>query len=86
MKFTDKCISITDLRLKTKQCLSDLSTGERYIFVNNKPTAVLVDIDVFEELHAPITLREMEDKDISSYLKKKIQEAKSMQKSSFMNI
>lgn len=86
MKFTDKCISITDLRLKTKQCLSDLSTGERYIFVNNKPTAVLVDIDVFEELYAPITVREMEDKDISPALKKKIQEAKTMQKSSFMNI
>ena len=45
----DQCVSITDLRFKTKECLSDLWRHEKYVFINNKPVAVLVDIAQFEK-------------------------------------
>lgn len=86
MKFTDKCISVTDLRLKTKECLTNLEEGERYIFVNNKPTAVLVDINIFEKLQSPIELREMPANEISLTLKSKVENAKKLSTSSFINI
>lgn len=43
-----QCISITDLRTKTNECLQDLSISEKYIFINNKPVAVLMDVAQFE--------------------------------------
>ena len=46
---SNQCISITDLRTKTKECLDDLWKQEKYIFVNNKPVAVLVDVAMFEK-------------------------------------
>lgn len=86
MRFTDKCISVTDLRMKTKECLSNLNEGERYIFVNNKPTAVLVDINIFEKLQSPIELRELSSKEISPSLKKKIKVSQNLPKSAFINL
>jgi len=44
-----QCISITDLRTKTKECLEDLWKQEKYVFVNNKPVAVLMDVAQFEK-------------------------------------
>ena len=43
-----QCISITDLRTKTNECLEDLWKFEKYIFINNKPVAVLMDVNQFE--------------------------------------
>jgi len=43
-----QCISITDLRTKTNECLQDLQVAEKYIFINNKPVAVLMDVTQFE--------------------------------------
>lgn len=45
----DQCISITDLRRKTKECLKGLNKHEKFIFVNNQPVAVLLSIDSYEE-------------------------------------
>ena len=45
----NQCISITDLRTKTKECLDDLTKYEKYVFVNNKPVAVLMDVTMFEK-------------------------------------
>ena len=44
----EQCISITDLRTKRNACLENLQTAEKYIFINNKPVAVLMDITKFE--------------------------------------
>jgi hypothetical protein len=44
-----QCISITDLRTKTSECLQDLGKSEKYIFINNKPVAVLMDVTQFED-------------------------------------
>ena len=35
-------ISITDLRTKTAKILDSLKTGAKYVFVNNKPQAVIL--------------------------------------------
>lgn len=43
-----QCISITDLRTKTNECLQDLEIAEKYIFINNKPVAVIMDVAQFE--------------------------------------
>lgn len=45
---SNQCISITDLRTKTKECLENLWKQEKYVFVNNKPVAVLMDLTQFE--------------------------------------
>ena len=45
----DKVISISDLRTNATKIIKDLpKTGDKYIFIHNKPRAVLVDIDWFE--------------------------------------
>ena len=49
----EQCVSVTDLRTKTKECLNGIDKAPKYIFVNNKPIAVLVDIDEFEEMSKP---------------------------------
>lgn len=43
----DQCISITDLRKNASKYIKDLKNKPKYIFVNNKPIAVLVDVDDF---------------------------------------
>lgn len=45
----DQCISITDLRVKTKDCLEGLKGKPKYIFANNKLVGVLVDPDEYEK-------------------------------------
>jgi len=45
----DKIISISDLRANATKIIDNLpKTGDQYIFVHNKPKAVLVDVDWFE--------------------------------------
>ena len=45
----DKVISISDLRSNATKIIENLSkTWDKYIFIHNKPKAVLVDIDWFE--------------------------------------
>ena len=46
--FKNQCISVTELRTKTKECLADLTKEPKFVFVNNRPVAVLVDIDQYE--------------------------------------
>jgi hypothetical protein len=51
MKIIDKCISVTDIRKNASFYINNIgTTGERLIFVNNKPKAVLIDIHIYEEL------------------------------------
>ncbi len=46
----EQCISITDLRKNATMYLGSLKKP-KYIFVNNKPKAVLIDIDEYEKLN-----------------------------------
>ena len=51
MTITDRFVSITDIRKNASFYINNISsTGERLIFVNNKPKAVLIDIKMYEEL------------------------------------
>lgn len=49
----DQCVSVTDLRTKTKECLIGIDKAPKYIFINNKPVAVLLDIDEYEDMIKP---------------------------------
>ncbi len=46
----EQCISVTDLRKNASTYLGALKKP-KYIFVNNKPKAVLMNIDDYEKLH-----------------------------------
>ena len=44
-----QCVSITDLKKNTSGLIKSLKTeGNKIIFVNNKPVAVLADINQFD--------------------------------------
>jgi PHD/YefM family antitoxin component YafN of YafNO toxin-antitoxin module len=48
----DKIISISDLRTNATKIIDNLpKTGDQYIFVHNKPRAVLVNVDWFEAVN-----------------------------------
>lgn len=50
MPITDSCISITDLKKNANGYIKWLKKeGSKVIFVNNKPVAVLVDIETYEQ-------------------------------------
>ena len=82
----DKCVSITDLRLHTKKCLEELDKSEKYIFVNNKPVAVLMDIDDYEKRVDLLELRELSDEEITPEIRRLANEAREMDSSEFENI
>lgn len=84
--FKDQCISVTDLRLKTKECLEGLQKGEKYIFINNKPTAVLISIEEFENHFKKPALVEFSTDEVTPQLKAKIEKSKKTPKSKLMNI
>lgn len=51
MTFVDNFISITDIRKKASFYINNIEkTGNKIIFVNNKPKAVLIDIKMYESL------------------------------------
>jgi len=70
----DQCVSVTDLRTKTKECLEGLNMNAKYIFMNNKPIAVLVDVEEYEEMTAP-ELVELPEGEITPELRKMAEEA-----------
>ena len=82
----DQCISVTDLRLNTKDCLEGLQMGEKYIFINNKPTAVLVSIEDFETYFKKPMLIELSTKEVTPALKAKIEKSKKTKKSDRLNL
>ncbi len=49
MTLTNACISITDLKKNASGYIKGLKKdGKKVIFINNKPVAVLVDIETYE--------------------------------------
>lgn len=83
---TDQCISVTDLRTNTKQCLDKLKDGEKYIFINNKPKAVLMDIEFYEKFFVGYVLKELPENEVDDDLREKADKVRKMKSSEFMNL
>lgn len=71
-----QCISVTQLRTETKRCLDGVENEPKYIFVNNQPIAVIINIDDYENLCKCTDLKELDGKNVSN----KIQTTKSKRK------
>jgi len=84
--FKDQCISVTELRTKTKECLEDLNKEPKYIFINNHPIAVLLDINEYEEHFLKPELIELPSDAVDSKLAKQALAAKKAKKSDLVNI
>lgn len=84
--FKEQCISVTDLRTRTKEYLESLKEGEKYIFVNNKPRAVLMDIDEYENLRQDCRLQELPLSQVTPEMKKLAEETAKMDPSEFIDI
>lgn len=82
----DQCISITDLRTKTKECLENLGKEPKYVFMNNQPIAVLLDINEYEEYFLKPRLIELKSHEVNKTLKKAALKARKTKKSELMNI
>ncbi len=82
----DQCISVTDLRTKTKECLEDLNNQPKYIFMNNKPIAVIVDIGEYEKHFMKPELIELSKDETSDGLLKKAAVARRLKKADLINI
>ena len=79
--FKDQCISVTELRTKTKECLGDLGKEPKYIFINNHPIAVLLDINEYEEHFLRPELIELSSDAVDGKLAKQALVAKKTKKS-----
>lgn len=82
----DQCISVTDLRINTKKCLEDLEQKPKYVFVNNKPIAVIMDVDQFEARQNLVQLIELEKSQVGDKLRLEAEKAKKLPKSELSNI
>ncbi len=82
----DQCISVTDLRNNTKQCLDGLSKEPKYVFINNKPVAVLMNVVAYEENFVKPELIELQQNEVDSKLKKEAEEALHTDKSDLMDV
>ncbi len=81
-----QCISVTQLRTETKRCLEGVKEEPKYIFINNQPIAVIINIDDYENLCGYTELEELDEKDISKKLKKEAKKAKRAKQSELINI
>lgn len=82
----EQCISVTDLRTETKKCLENLGKEPKYIFVNNTPIAVLLDIDEFETKYLQPMLVELKKNEVSAALAERAGEARKTKKADLMNL
>lgn len=82
----DQCISVTELRTRTKKCLQDLEKEPKYIFINNHPIAVLLDIRIYEEYFSKPELMELSKNETNEKMIKKAKVAKKSRKSELINI
>lgn len=81
----DQCISVTDLRTNTKQCLQETRKGPKYVFVNNKPVAVILNIDEYESNFKP-ALFELSNDEITTSLKKAALKAQKTPKKDLLDL
>lgn len=81
-----QCISVTQLRTETKKCLDGVEEEPKYIFVNNQPIAVIINIDDYENLCGITDLKELSEEEVTKDMKKELKEAKKIKKSDLINI
>ena len=73
----DKVISISDLRTNATKIINSIpETGDKYVFVHNKPKAVLVDVDWFETVSEKYNKHGIEFIQADEFEKKSIQNFK----------
>ena len=84
--FKDQCISVTELRTQTKKCVQNSKKNPQYIFNNNKPVAVLINIDEYEANFMKPELIELEQGQVNNDMLKKAQYAKKKNTSELLNI
>lgn len=82
----DQCISVTDLRTKTKKCLEGVEHEPKYIFINNKPVAVILNIQQYEKNFPRPELIELKENEVNEELKKEASIAKKTRKKDLINI
>lgn len=82
----DQCISVTDLRTNTKQCLEGLDKNPKYVFINNKPIAVILDIETFEAGFSYPEFRELSEDEVTPAMKHDLMQAKKLKKADLINI
>ena len=78
-------ISVTDLRTKTKQSLEGLNKGPKFVFSNNSPVAVLMDVDEYEVLIQP-DLHELSMDKVTHDMLEQAEEARKMSKEEFVDL
>lgn len=79
-------ISVTELRMHTKKSLENLERGEKYILVNNKPKAVLIDFDVYEKLKNNAVLHELPEAQLTSEILSKAKLVRKLPKAKLENL
>jgi len=82
----DQCISITDLRRKTKDCLKGLDKHEKFVFVNNQPVAVLASIELYEDLMKYHRLQPLSLEEVTPKMLAAIERTKKIPRSKLLNI
>ena len=82
----DQCISVTDLRTETKKCLENLAKEPKYIFINNEPIAVLMDIIEYENNFLRPKLVELKESEVDEATKRQALKAKKSRKEDLMDI
>lgn len=81
-----QCVSITDLRMKTKDCFEGLKGAPKYIFINNRPIAVLIDIDEYEEKFVKPELIELSLDEVDSKLLARAKKARKSRRQELINL
>jgi len=81
-----QCVSVTQLRTQTKKCLEGVEEEPKYIFVNNQPIAVIINIDDYENLCTHTEFVELDQKEVSQKFKEGAEKAKKAKKSELINI
>ncbi|MFA4891633.1 MAG: hypothetical protein WC604_04805 [Candidatus Gracilibacteria bacterium] len=82
----DQCISVTDLRTETKKCLENLEKEPKYIFINNEPIAVLMDIVQYEDHFLRPKLVELKENEVDKTTKRQASKAKKSRKEDLVDI
>ncbi|MFN7160755.1 MAG: hypothetical protein ACK4NC_04055 [Candidatus Gracilibacteria bacterium] len=83
----DKFLSVTTLRMDTKKSLKGLKEiGYKFILSNNKPVAVLVDVDYFEQLEAPVLLEQVTFSNLPEEAKKAYEKTSKLPQSKLLNL
>lgn len=82
----DQCVSVTELRTKTKECLENIEKKPKYVFINNKPIAVIIGIDKYEAEFLNTDLMELDSSKVDARLKVEAQKAKNLKANDIINI